>query len=173
MKSRFCLFFIVFLLYLTLADRASANDRVVEPSAQLEVSCKDDYRVLFLKNFLAEYNSPLSIYSEKLIFEADKNNLDWRLVAAISGVESTFGKKMPKNSFNAYGWDNGEHYFESWEKSIEVVSKTLNKKYLQKGALSVRQIGRIYAPGNRMWPYKVKFFISKIDPLPVTFDLGS
>ena len=78
---------------------------------------------------------------------------------------------MPKNSYNAYGWANGNYKFKSWENSIDIVSNTLRDKYLNKGALSIRQIARIYAPPSKTWANNVKFFINKIDPLPLEYTL--
>ena len=102
---------------------------------------------------------------------ADKYGIDWRLVPAITGVESTFGKRIPANSFNAYGWANGDYRFSSWEESIEIVTKALREKYIDKGAASIAKIARRYAPPSTTWGAKVKFFMKKIEPLPVTLSL--
>ena len=130
-----------------------------------------DYRVAVLKNFLAEHNSPLTDYAGEFVASADKYGLDWRLVPAITGVESTFGKRIPENSFNAYGWANGDYQFDSWENSIDTVSMTLKTKYIDKGAPTIAKIGRRYAPPSETWAGKVKYFVAKIDKLPVTFDI--
>ena len=57
-----------------------------------------DTRVKVLTSYLKQYDSPLVPYAADFVETADKYNLDWRLVAAISGVESTFGKQIPYNS---------------------------------------------------------------------------
>jgi hypothetical protein len=136
-------------------------------SRQTEV----DARVMVLKRFLQSHNSPLAEYAEVFIATADKYHLDWRLVPAITGVESTFGKRIPYNSYNAYGWANGNYAFKSWEDSIEIVTKTLKEKYIDKGATSVAKIARIYAPPSSTWASKVRFFMRKIEPFPVAFTL--
>jgi len=130
-----------------------------------------DYRVENLRNFLAKYNSPLSEYAPDFVREADENGLDYRLVASISGVESTFGKRIPSNSYNAYGWFKGDYNFKSWADSINVVSTTLRNKYVDKGAASINRIARRYAPPSTTWAGNVKFFVGKIDTLPLTFDI--
>ena len=61
-----------------------------------------DYRDYTLRKFLEKNSSPLTPYSPDFIKLADYYGLDWRLVPAISGVESTFGKHIPGNSYNAY-----------------------------------------------------------------------
>ncbi len=152
----------------------SADYRVADESAQLRTSVvgeTGDLRVSQLKAFLEKYNSPLAPYAGKFIAEADKNGLDWRLVASITGVESTFGKQIPYNSYNAYGWVNGEYSFPSWNASIEVVSKTLRQNYLDKGAVSIDQIARRYAPPSTTWAWKVKYFMKKIDSTGLSFSL--
>lgn len=163
------------VLFIFAADETSAKVYVTGGSAQLrtnEVEKTADYRVDILKGFLTEYNSPLADYAPIFIEAADKYGLDWRFVPAITGVESTFGKRIPANSYNAYGWANGAYYFDSWEGSIELVSKTLREKYYDRGATSISKIARRYAPPSSTWAWKVRYFMDKIDPIPLSFTLG-
>jgi hypothetical protein len=151
----------------------STNVSVASASLKNTQSDQDltDIRVTVLRNYLESKNSPLSGYASDFIKSADENGLDWRLVPSITGVESSFGKRMPYNSYNAYGWANGNYYFNSWEESIDHVNKTLKTKYVDRGRVSVHQIGRVYAPPSPTWPNKVLFFMNQIDPVPVEFDL--
>lgn len=130
-----------------------------------------DYRVENLRNFLVKFNSPLVPYAEDFVDYADAYGLDYRLVPSISGVESTFGKQIPYQSYNAYGWVNGNYSFKSWPDSIYVVSSTLRAQYIDKGAASITRIARRYAPPSDTWGGKVKYFIGKIDVLPLDFDI--
>jgi len=130
-----------------------------------------DYRVYTLEKFLSQFNSPLTPYSSEFIEQADYYGIDYRLVPAISGVESTFGKRIPADSYNAYGWVNGNYSFKSWPDSIQVVSKTLKNNYIDKGAISIAKIAKIYAPPSTTWGVKVQYFVSKIDALPLSFDI--
>jgi len=161
------------VINLALTKNVSADVLVKESSAKLRTNTSKnlDRRRVVLKKFLKSHNSPLAAHAEEFVSAADKYSLDWRLVAAISGVESTFGKKMPANSYNAYGWANGAYSFKSWEESIAVVSKTLREKYIDKGATNISKIARIYAPPSNTWAWKVRFFMRKIEPLPVEFAL--
>src|SRR3989338_3017560 len=97
---------------------SSANIQKDEPKAQ-------DNRALILQKYLGQYDSPLAPYSEKIVSEADKYQIPWTWVPAIGGIESTFGKRIPYNSYNAWGWANGEFAFKGWDDGIEVVTKTL------------------------------------------------
>lgn len=130
-----------------------------------------DYRVYTLRKFLSQFDSPLTPYSSEFIKEADYYGIDYRLVPAISGVESTFGKQIPIGSYNAYGWVNGNYNFRSWPDSIQIVSKTLKNNYIDKGAVSIVRIAKIYAPPSSTWGSKVTYFVSKIDTLPLSFDI--
>lgn len=126
----------------------------------------EDNRALVLKKFLESNDSPLSSYSEKFVKEADKYNLDWKLVASISGVESTFGKYLPFNSYNAWGWGiygDNVYYFKSYDDAIQTISKSLREDYINKwGAQDVYGIGRIYA-ASPTWANRVDYFMKKID----------
>lgn len=130
-----------------------------------------DYRIYTLRKFLNKNRSPLTPYSAEFIKLADYYGIDWRMVPAISGVESTFGKRIPQNSYNAYGWAGGNYNFKSWPDSINTVSMTLRQKYIDKGATSITKIARIYAPPSTTWGRNVKYFVAKITPLPLSFDL--
>ena len=165
---------ILFCLTLILAKDVSAETLIYESSARPRsrfIEASIDRRQLALKRFLKTHNSPLAKHSKNLVSAADQYHLDWRLVAAIAGVESTFGKNTPVNSYNAYGWANGAYYFNSWEESIVVVSETLRTRYIDRGATNISKIARIYAPPSQSWAWKVRYFMQKIEPLPVEFAL--
>lgn len=124
---------------------------------------KPDLRVSTLQKFLKKYQSPLTDYAPLFVQTADKYELDWHLVPAITGVESTFGKHIPYNSYNAYGWNNGLYIFGSWEESIEKVSKTLKEKYINRGLDTPQKIGPVYAPPSSTWAGKVSYFMEQIE----------
>lgn len=137
------------------AARLSAN--VIAP----------DERINRLRVYLAAFNSPLADESDYLVSEADRLGLDWKLVAAIAGTESTFGKHIPSGSYNAWGWGiptgaPSGIAFGSWKQGITTVSEGLKTRYIDRGALSLEQIGRIYAASPR-WAGNVRFFLTKIE----------
>lgn len=124
-----------------------------------------DFRVKTLRIFLEKYSSPLSNYADTFVEEADKNGLDWKLLAAISGVESTFGQQIPYNSYNAWGWGiygTNAIYFSSWEEAIKVISKGLSENYIKRlGTDDVYSIGRMYA-ASPTWASRVTYFMDRI-----------
>ncbi|QQG41337.1 MAG: glucosaminidase domain-containing protein [Candidatus Woesebacteria bacterium] len=164
----------LFILIGIFTNTAKAEETVVSGSGTIRLGVAKpqfDYRVENLRHYLDRFNSPLTSYSEEFVMYADLYGLDYRLVPAITGVESTFGKHIPYKSYNAYGWANGNYKFLSWEDSIKHVTMTLRNEYINKGAASIAKISRRYAPPSTTWAGKVSYFIGKIDSLPVSYDI--
>lgn len=160
----------VFFSTPAMALASTSSGSVAAQSASLIDKSRDPYsndkRVITLYDFLGLYHSPLQEYADVFVRTADKYDLDWRLVAAISGVESTFAKEMPSSSYNAWGWGiygNNMIYFQSYQDAIETISKSLRENYINKwGSKNVHQIGRFYA-SSPTWSQRVVFFMNKID----------
>jgi len=172
-KNLSCILAVFTSLLFISAGKISADYNVAEQSAQLNIKpeIKSDPREIILRNYLKNKNSPLADYTDDFIQAADEYNIDWRLIPAITGLESSFGKRIPINSHNAYGWANGTYYFDSWEKSIYTVAKTLREKYIDRGVISINQIGRVYAPPSSTWSSKVKYFMKDISLVPFVYNL--
>lgn len=69
---------------------------------------------------------PLEGTGKKMVEEAEKNDIDWRLLPAIAVRESTGGKNdCKKVSNNAFGWGSCRIGFKSKEEAIEVVARNL------------------------------------------------
>jgi hypothetical protein len=76
--------------------------------------------------YFAEHDMPLEGTGVKMVEEAEKNGLDWRLLPAIAIRESTGGKNDCKKALNnAFGWGSCKISFKSNEEAIEVVAKNL------------------------------------------------
>ena len=159
--------FFAFSLLLSLSLRTGvvfAEEKIAGISAAISSPKKaEDNRGERLKKYFRSYDSPLAPYSYFFVKTADQYSLDWKLVPAISGLESSFGKHIPYNSFNAYGWASGTYYFKDWQDGIEIVSKTLRENYIDKwGAKTVEQIGPIYAE-SPTWSQRVAYFMREIE----------
>jgi len=128
---------------------------------------KTDARVEVLKNFLAQYNSPLLPYAKKLVEAADKNNLDYRLLPSIAMQESNLCKKAPKDSYNCWGYGiygNKITKFQNYEEAIDVVSAALAKYYIAQGYTNPHEIVKKYTPSNDgSWANSVSFFMQVLD----------
>jgi len=158
---------VIFICPFLSSQPAYAFEKVAGSSAVLKDDIskieKPDPRVEKLRVFLGKYDSPLTPYAQNFIETADRYQLDWKLVPAISGVESSFGKQVPANSYNAYGWANGNYWFQSWEQSIEYVSSYLKEKYFNHGLDTPDKIGPVYAPPSPFWARKVSYLMKQIE----------
>jgi hypothetical protein len=161
--------FILSLIFFVNTTSANAQTISAGSSAALFNSDAEettDSRVRILREYLEKNNSPLVPHAGFFVKIADKYDLDWKLVAAISGVESTFGQQIPYNSYNGWGWGiYGDNMirFSSWEEGIETVSEGLRTKYMDKwGAKNVYEIGKFYA-ASPTWAQRVEYFMNSIE----------
>ncbi len=171
------IFSLTFTFYLT-------HPKIVKPNAQSfklyaalpksgffvsnEIGAGDG-RAKIIEDFFKEYKSPLSGYSKNFVEVADKYNLNWRLLPAITMQESAGGKKVIANSFNPFGYGiYGKLItrFNSWEEAIERVGKSLREDYLNKGLKTPAQIMTKYTPPSLAvsgtWAKGVSSFIAEL-----------
>lgn len=168
MKNFFIIVSIIFFL-LTNTLKVYAEEISSGTSAALLKPAPFNYpdtRIKILEEFLKQYKSPLVPHAKDFVKYADEYKLDWKLVASISGLESTFGHQIPYNSYNGWGWGiYGDNMilFSSWTEGIQTVSEGLRENYIDKwGAQNVYEIGRFYA-SSPTWADRVTYFMEKID----------
>lgn len=148
--------------FISTGQEWADDEKTTEPAITIE-SRELDSRAEILAAYFAQYNSPLEYHAQDFIDAADSYNVDWRLVPAISGVESTFGKFIP-GGYNAWGWGvYGTHalYFNSWRDGIFTVTEGLKKNYIDKGLTDPYSMNRIYA-ASPYWGGKVSYFLQNI-----------
>ncbi len=85
-----------------------------------EVSPPSDLRLMKLSAFFDKYRCPERGHALEYIRAADRNHLDYRLLPAISFVESTCG--MAQRSNNHWGWNSANTGFESFESGLRFVA---------------------------------------------------
>lgn len=125
---------------------------------------KIDQKAEILSAYLAKHNSPLQYHAQDFIDAANEFGLDWRLVASIAGVESTFGKFIP-GGYNGWGWGvygKNAIYFKSWKDGIFTVSRGLKENYIDKGLTEPYEMNRVYA-ASPVWGRKVSFFMTDLE----------
>lgn len=157
---------IAFLIAITLfPSKTEAFENASYTSAKLDsIQVKaesKDLRVQALQNVFDRYNSPLSEYASSYVQTADVYGIDWKLLPAIAGLESGFGRAMIHGSHNAYGWGSGRIYFDSWEDGIDTILASLRTRYVDRGATTVSEIGSIYAE-SPTWAVRVERFMNEI-----------
>lgn len=127
----------------TLTEQLTA----INPEKATQISATDA-RIVAMRKFLIDKNSPMYPYADVFVTEADKQGLDWRLVAAISGIESNFGKVTPRDSNNAWGWKGGPggtwSKFPTFREGIRTITNGLANGYGRN--LTPYQIEPTYCP---------------------------
>ncbi len=126
----------------------------------------DDARVGKVLAFLAAYNSPLSDYATAIVMDADKYDIDYRLLPAIAAQESgdcTKGHSVEwKNCWGFGIYTKHITTFASYEEAIDTVSRYFANKKLR-GVDTLTEIGAIYNPNDTNgWKAKVNIFMSEM-----------
>lgn len=107
-----------------IANKVEISDSVITAQEKEELKKKADA----IDTFLESRGSVLAGYGAKFVEEAEKNDIDWRLLVSIAGRETTFGRNMcknPKAPNNPFGWGSCKIGFKSIDDSIEKVSMSL------------------------------------------------
>lgn len=125
-----------------------------------------DARVEAVRQFFARYKSPLEPYSQNIVKTAEQYGLDYRLVPAIAMQESNLCQKIPKNSYNCWGfgiYGKQVKKFKNYPHAIDVVTKTLASEYKDKGLATPEQIMAKYTPSNTgAWAKSVTYFMNQL-----------
>jgi hypothetical protein len=120
-----------------------------------------------VEKFFESYKSPLVKHSGTFVKVANKYGLDYRLLPAISCMESSCGKKLIEGSYNPFGWGiygSSAIFFKGYDEAIETVGKGLKTNYLDKGFDTPQKIAPIYTPPNHInWLSGVVFFMERIE----------
>ncbi len=135
------------------------------PSQSIKLT-EADARIPIIHSYLLKFGSPLAPYAEKIVSEADKVGIDFRLLTAIARQESNLCKYAPDNTYNCWGWGihkAGTLGFESYTEAIEVVSLGLKQKYIAQGLVTPEEIMSKYTPSsNGSWAYGVQSFLDDL-----------
>ena len=76
--------------------------------------------------YFNKHGAPLEGHGMKFVLEAEKNDIDYRLLPAIAMRESTGGKQACKRVPNSvFGWGSCKISFNSIDESIEIVARNL------------------------------------------------
>ena len=135
-----------------------------------ETYVSKEARPLILRRFLESYHSPLAPHANHILEVSEKYGLDWRLLTGIAGNESLFGRVVPYDSYNAWGWgvhSRGTVRFSSWEAGIERVARSLKEDFIDQGLTTVELLMTKYAPvsvqNGYPWADNVRFFMERLE----------
>lgn len=160
-KTIFFVFLFLSLTRNTYAEKIAGTSAAITYNTYSN-SKEQEYFIkkLAIKKVLEKYNAPLSDQTDAFINSCKNYDLDCYLLPSISGLESTFGQFIYPNSYNPFGWGGGTIMFKSWEDGINTVAHGLRENYINKGADSIEQIGRIYSE-SPTWAPRVHYFINE------------
>lgn len=158
-------------LFLNKPVRAEKSvEKSTSINNQIEAKKLDD-RAVVLSQYLAKFDSPLQYHAQDFINASDAYGLDWKMLPAIAGVESTFGKHIP-GGYNAWGWGvygTQAIYFSSWKAGMFTIAKGLRENYLDKGLTDPYLINPVYA-SSTSWGWKVDYFMKEIESFAKQFE---
>lgn len=115
--------------------------------------------------YLEGKSSPLAGEGTIFLANGERFHVDPRLVIAIAGDESTFGKRITRGTYNAWNWLSKNPNFPSWDRGIMVVTEGLRRLYfdtLKKP--TILAIGAIYCQeGCENWaPLVTQFYNAEL-----------
>lgn len=154
---------------LALPNLSTKNtlDKATVRSLDRQIAESREERVEALETFFSELKSPLKANAATFVDVADKYNMDYRLLPAISCMESTCGRFLIEGSFNPFGWGiygRNAIYFKSYDEAIETVGKGIRDAYISKGLNTPAKIAPVYTPPNFVnWRNGVTYFMNRIE----------
>ena len=111
---------------LSLQPNIEANSLFAFNQVEDEKAKDLSAKALAIDTYFKEHDMPLEGMGKKMVEEAEKNGIDWNLVAAISVRESTGGIHACIGATHSFlGWGSCKINFKSDEEAIEVVSSNL------------------------------------------------
>ena len=122
------------------------------PETQLTISdsiAPTNARAKILEDFFRGYKSELANFANQFVEVADQYQLDYKLMPAIAMQESNGGRRMPKDSYNPFGfgiYGSKILHFDSFDEAIETVGQTLRENYLDQGLETPYEIMTRYTP---------------------------
>ena len=100
------------------------KEKEIDPEVALQAIRAQ--KVAAIDAYFHKYEMPMAGTGMTFVLEAEKNDLDWRLLPAISVRESTGGKFACKTKgYNSFGWGSCKIGFKSNEEAIATIAKNL------------------------------------------------
>lgn len=147
----------------------AAESEIVIPDKYDDITATDPRKTeLFLrkvaavKSFFKKYGAPLQKNAEDFVRAADMYGIDYRLVPAISMIESSGGKVLFR-PYNPFGW--GRSGYPSFTAAIYDVSRGMSRYYAG-GLKQCERIAYRYNPVTpESWGKKCRSFTNQMPAL--------
>ncbi len=151
--------------FISLQEYESIIEEQLLQELHIDTDPNFDKKVENIENYLKGRQSPFTDKAWYIVALGNKYDVDYRLVTAISVIESNAGKETYR-PYNAWGWGGAEGIeFKSWKHSIYTVTKGIAVGYHQRGAVTPQQIAPSYNPHTPdQWGAKVQLTMNQIGP---------
>ena len=147
---------------LSLSTSVEIEENIIVKNVVINQTPKyipDAHKVENIRRYLAGRHALLADYAEEFVKAADHYNIDYRIIAAISVIESGGGKHNFR-AYNAWGW--GKKSFENWTEGIWTVSASISR-YYSRGLNTPALIATYYCPPSATnWANKVTYVMNEI-----------
>lgn len=115
-------------------------------------------KIAWLKAFFVRYRSPLKANVYDFVYASEYYGIDYRLLPAISIVESSGGKYLFR-PYNPFGW--GRHGYKNFHDAIWDVARGLSVYHYRLNRTTPESIGRLYNPVTPThWARKVRYLMN-------------
>lgn len=154
-------------------ERAEREQQTIETRELVEVSepiliQEKDNRKEVVINFLNRYNSPAKDKAEAILNIADRSNVDYKIIIAIAGTESSLWKNL-NFKWNAWGWgvwagkQHGDWKWDTFEQGLEsFTGEFARSKY---NGMDIEAISRAGYNNSEHWRATTRYFYSELERL--------
>ncbi|MDB5188821.1 MAG: hypothetical protein JWM92_419 [Candidatus Nomurabacteria bacterium] len=110
----------------SISGTADAQPASVGTTDTALLKAKESEEAAKIDAYFTQNGMPLAGYGIKMVTEAEKHNIDWRLIPAIAIRESTGGLHQCKSvTYSPFGFGSCHISFKSYNDAIEVVATNL------------------------------------------------
>lgn len=143
----------VALIEKEIADRKEIERKRVEREENVQRA----------KAILNRYNSVMEPYAEIIVRRAEECGGDYKVLLAIAGNESGFGR-IPYKLYNPYGYLDGKQY-SGWTESLEFLSCVISQRFLKPCNNDIACIVKTYGghdTDKERWIFNITWFRDRI-----------
>lgn len=149
--------------HVTQVEVNTLNEAIATKKEQERIRMEIEQNTQRIEAILARYNSPMQGYGHIIASKAYECGGDFRVLTAIAGNESGFGR-IPYKLYNPYGYLDGVQY-SGWEESLNFLSCVISRRFLKPCNNDLVCIISTYGgpdTDKERWVRNIQFFINQI-----------